>query len=288
MTTTGSVRGPLVLSFASCAGLALVSATWSSPVHATTHARPEAPRPTVTADRLVASSIALAPDADATLYQEGDLSNGGGQFLFAGTTLRGQARRALVRFDVASALPPGSTIEDVRLVLTVDRTAAGDVTVAIHRLLSSWGEGSVDDDLREGDGAPAETGDATWDDRFHPTTAWTSAGGDFVATPSAGATAGGSGPVSFGSTASMIADVQGWLDDPSSNHGWIVIADETTAPTAKRFGSREGSVPADAPALFVELAPPAIPVWSGLGRWIAVALSAIAGLIVLRRVRGWL
>jgi spore coat protein A len=39
----------------------------------------------------------------------------------------------------------------------------------------------------------------------------------------------------------MVADVQGWLDNPSQNFGWIVIGDEGQNETAKQFATRENT-----------------------------------------------
>ncbi|MDZ4805125.1 MAG: FlgD immunoglobulin-like domain containing protein, partial [Candidatus Eisenbacteria bacterium] len=46
------------------------------------------------------------------------------------------------------------------------------------------------------------------------------------------------GPWTWPSTPELVADVQHWLDHPADNHGWIVIGNEATSATAKRFGSR--------------------------------------------------
>ena len=41
----------------------------------------------------------------------------------------------------------------------------------------------------------------------------------------------------------MVADVQGWLDNPASNFGWLMLGDESTNLTAKRFDTRESTSP---------------------------------------------
>ena len=41
----------------------------------------------------------------------------------------------------------------------------------------------------------------------------------------------------------MVADVQGWLDNPASNFGWLMLGDETAIVTAKRFDTRESASP---------------------------------------------
>jgi hypothetical protein len=53
----------------------------------------------------------------------------------------------------------------------------------------------------------------------------------------------------------MVADVQGWLKGPSSNFGWIILGDEGSSRTAKRFGSRESSSAGERPSLIVEYVP---------------------------------
>ena len=189
------------------------------------------------------ADVILDPSKDNTLFEDaaGALSNGEGQFLFAGMTRDTLSRRALVQFDVANGgIPAGSVIDSVQLVLRMDRTIVGDIDVAIHRVAADWGEGGSDADFAEGTGAQSEAGDATWIHRFYDTDAWTTPGGDFDAVPSATRTVGDVVTTyTWGSTVRMVGDVQGWLDQPSSNFGWIVIADESTHTTAKRFGSRE-------------------------------------------------
>jgi hypothetical protein len=55
----------------------------------------------------------------------------------------------------------------------------------------------------------------------------------------------------------MIADVQGWLDDTSTNFGWLLRGSEAGLQTAKRFDSREVSNPSNRPELTIEFTPPA-------------------------------
>ena len=58
-----------------------------------------------------AEEVTLSPAKDNTIYSEGELSNGAGTSLFAGTTGdldNGALRRALLAFDVAGSIPAGS------------------------------------------------------------------------------------------------------------------------------------------------------------------------------------
>jgi hypothetical protein len=49
----------------------------------------------------------------------------------------------------------------------------------------------------------------------------------------------------------MTADVQGWISNSGSNHGWLLVGDEDTAPTVKRLGSRLHPDPNMRPALAI-------------------------------------
>ena len=79
-------------------------------------------------------------------------------------------------------------------------------------------------------------------------------GGDFGDVASASAVVGGAGTYTWGGLAD---DVQGWVDNPGSNFGWIVIGDESTLSSVRRFASREYPVVGERPALTVDYTPPA-------------------------------
>jgi hypothetical protein len=202
-----------------------------------------------------AGIVELAPSADNTLYESetGALSNGKGWHCFSGQTGTLARRRALLRFDIAAALPTGATIHAVALRLTLSKT---QVTVPSdsgwHRVLTAWGEGASDAPEDEGTGQFAAPGDATWLHTFHPSSTWTSAGGDFAALPSATLPLGAAGTYTWGSNAQFVSDVQGWLDAPSTAHGWILIGSELGVVSAKRFNTREHPDPATRPLLRIE------------------------------------
>src|SRR6266566_4558875 len=194
----------------------------------------------------------IFPSKDNTLYEfdpaEGDHSNGAGFHFFAGENGMGELRRGVLAFDIAGSIPPGSTITAVSLSLNMSMTPAGAITVELHKLLADWGEGTSHAPMGEGDGAPATPNDATWRHRFFDTIFWTTQGGDFSATVSASQSVGAVGEYTW-SSAQMVADVQSWLDNPANNFGWLVLGDETTIATAKRFDTRESTNP---PVLSIE------------------------------------
>jgi hypothetical protein len=131
----------------------------------------------------------------------------------------------------------------------------------LHRVTSNWSEGAVVPTTSGGgSGAPPEEDSATWVHRSFPDVAWETPGGDFDDAPSATFTV----PLlprlqtlaaTWGSTGEMVSDVQGWLDDPASNHGWIVLGTEGTNQTAKRAVSRENETAENRPRLLIEFFP---------------------------------
>src|SRR5262249_4693397 len=148
-----------------------------------------------------------------------------------------------IDFDIAgSGIPVGATIQSVQLTLVLGQVAGsggggggGAPTIDLLPLTADWGEGTaqsagvpVDNIGGQGQGAPAVGGDATWNARFYsPTTPtlWGTPGGDFSPTASASLTIVGTTtgvPYTWGSTAGMVSDVQGWLNSPASNFGWIL------------------------------------------------------------------
>lgn len=202
--------------------------------------------------------IIIGAEKDNTLYEDfqGAWSNGAGEYMFAGSTAGHAYRRALVAFDIASVIAPGSTITSVTLRLHMSRTIVGDQTVSLHRVLADWGEGASDAPGEEGLGAPSEPGDATWIHTFYDSGFWTNAGGDFDAVASSSILVGGSeGYYTWGSTANMVSDVQLWLDDPDSAFGWELIGNESRPATAKRFDTRENGVESFRPMLTIEYEP---------------------------------
>jgi hypothetical protein len=212
-------------------------------------------------------------------------SNGGGLEISAGYTggNRGQAQRGLMRFDLqAEGVPAHVVIQEVSLELFVSevpkraKRANPFWLIPITGLNQPWGEA---DTL----GGPAQKGDATWyHTQFDPdnpgaATSHLEASGDLK--PFAAAAPGfwpekegylgqqrltGTEPFlapglafSVGtavgfvtwSLPQMVADVQGWADDPSKNFGWMIVGEEwiepypeNLDPSSKRaFASRADS-----------------------------------------------
>lgn len=209
-----------------------------------------------------ADVLTLSAARDGTLWNDpaGAVANGSGPVMIVGRS-GGQStapvRRALLRFDVAGTLPAGSTVNSAQLVLSNPSGNTGARFVELHRVLGDWGEGASN--TTSGQGAPAQSGDATWLHTFFPGALWSAPGGDFDATASATLAVDLLGLHTWPSTPLSIADVQGWLDQPALNFGWLLKLDvESVAQTTKVFGTRESLDPAERPRLVIDYTPPPI------------------------------
>jgi hypothetical protein len=241
-------------------------ATATATPQATATATPtELTGPTATATPVPgATAVSITPSADATLYDVGSqlAANGAGHSLFFGSTNGNEPRRTLVRCDLTSELPSGATIASARLVMVVTRSRAEPDEATLHRVTSSWGEGTADSETAgEGSGTEPDAGNATWVHREYPDVMWGSPGGDFDVEPLATTLVlppprAGTVEVSWGATEAMIADVQRWLDEPSSNFGWLILGDDATRQTTKRVASRENEDEGLRPRLLIEYFPP--------------------------------
>ena len=141
------------------------------------------------------------------------------------------------------------------LELNMSRSNSDGKKVSLHKAKKDWGEESSDADGEEGGGAPAETGDATWLHTFSNTGTWDMPGGDYDALESASTVVGDVGMYSW-SSPQMASDVQDWLDGTADNFGWLLLGDESSAASAKRFDSRENPEEAKRPVLTVRYVMP--------------------------------
>lgn len=205
---------------------------------------------------LNAQTVVLNAVKDNTIYSNlTNNSNGAGDNFTTGAIATSPVRRGLIIFDLSS-IPGGATITAISLAMVMNKTVSGANNVSLHLLNEAWGEGASNAGAgADGNGVSALLGDATWICTFSNgaggcTTSWTTAGGAFQ--PVASATTSVSGLATYTwSSGQMITNVQGWLNTPASNFGWIIIGAEGAPGSAKRFSSRTNPIIADRPTLTV-------------------------------------
>lgn len=237
-----------------------------------------------------ADMVTLTPSKDNSLVQvqsgSTQLSNGQGDIFVGRTAQDGQGpatisiRRGLVKFNIAGAVPQGAVITGASLTMYDVRGLNGSQTVDLHRVLADWGEGSSF--FNGGVGGPASDGDATWFSRFYnasdPSASllWSTPGGDFAPSVSGSAVVTehtSNVEQAFTWTgAGMLSDIQGWLDNPSTDFGWLIQGNESMGQTAKRLHSRE--VAGFQPTLSITYTVAAVPEPGSL------ALACVGGVVL--------
>jgi spore coat protein A len=210
--------------------------------------------------------VTLAAVGDNTIYSESDSSYGAGQCLQVGRpglSRPNLIRRALVQFDLSS-IPAGSRVVSARLNLFRLTAGGPGDRLRVYRLLQDWGEGNsgagetCTPPPKQFGNAPTESS-STWNYRFFgPRSMWQSEagvalhGGSFQSAFSDSEGIGTLDPSVELSSGGITGDVTDWVRDPSSNHGWILLAgDELTLGTGMRFASRQDPDPSHAPTLTV-------------------------------------
>jgi hypothetical protein len=202
-------------------------------------------------------TVRLAPSADVTLYQSatGVVASGSGEHLFSGLTLRGAGeRRCIVTFDLTT-LPADHTITSASLHMEVTRVNSDRADITLHRVLNSWNEGPSDAGEPGGYGTQSEAGDTTWLHRNYPSILWSNPGGDYVTSASASASNDSEGPITWGTTPALLADLELWRTTPALNHGWLLLTFADDLSSARRFASRENLNDTIRPVLELTLEP---------------------------------
>jgi hypothetical protein len=235
---------------------------------------------------LRAATVTLPAVQDATLFGGNDANSNvslADPGIFVGTDSTPNAKRGLIEFNIAQYVPAGATITSVSLQLTVGQAAgtsgnggtlSSATTIGLFDESQAWGQPmNVPNStmfMGMGQGQPAQTGDATWSEPFYNSmtpTQWNTPGGDWTSSLMASASASSTGSpaaVTWSSAvmmnAMMVSDVQNWLNNPSTNYGWLLKnSNETATKDYLAFWSAQGAAAsmnsALAPALTVTYTP---------------------------------
>ena len=181
-----------------------------------------------------ADTVTLYPVEDATISEKSlESPLGTDSTLDSGTTGPNEGfklNRALLRFDVA-AVPSNATVTSAVLTLTLVTTPTStNLWFSLHRMLQDWKENVV-----------------TWTNRLSPPAPWSVPGGASSVDYASAVTQSNlivstvlPAVFSFASNPAMVADVQEWLNNPSTNFGWILICElEELERSVRKFGSSE-------------------------------------------------
>jgi hypothetical protein len=197
---------------------------------------------------------------DDTLFQGGVNNSLGDPGVFVGTDSGTSFKYGLMAFNVSS-IPAGATVTGATLDLYVGMVAgsAGSNvtnfgplrTIGVYGESQAWGASTNSVGATSfgghGQGFPANAGDATWNDAMSPSTAW-SAGtpanitGSSVALATTANIPGTDGLEVQWSSAALTAEVQGWLNTPTSDNGLVLVnADSTDPQTFLAFWGAQGA-----------------------------------------------
>jgi hypothetical protein len=236
----------------------------------------------------LAALATIIPQRDTAIFAESPDNNLGAGNLIAGTNaFGGDNARSLLSFNIAASIPAGSVINSVLFQVGVIRQSNRNTesSYELHRMLKGWTEGNGGVSVNTG--TPALAGETTWNSQFHGSTLWGTPGGlagtDYITLAS------GTGPVindassiyEIGPTSTLTTDVQGWLNNPLNNNGWMFIgSSEGTSGTARRFSSTEvpgiGIASALSPQIIVDYTVAAVPEPTTAGVGMGLALVGAA------------
>jgi hypothetical protein len=154
--------------------------------------------------------------------------------------------RGLVRFDLAADIPVCSNVRDAFLLFDTTGDNLGSGFVVLYAVREAWNEGTGS--------ATGSSEPANWNNRV-PGVPWVD---DGVGPGSrSAAELGRFAPTGANTNYKVDIDelaVQGWVDDPPTNNGAVMVVTSSTSDV--HFHSREAIDPARRPALVVTYDPP--------------------------------
>jgi hypothetical protein len=210
-----------------------------------------------------ADVVTIPASQDATLFGASSANNNSssGPGMFVGSDGMSRPKRGLIEFNIPAFVPAGATITSASLSLVLGQVAGADATprtIGLFDVTTNWAGGTNGTTGfpsgfgGTGQGFTPNIGDATWNFSKFDTIPWNTpgGGGDFVSAESAATVVSQDlkTPYVWGSTAQMVADVQGWLDGALPNFGWLLKNDSEGSPTTFRaFYTSEGAIEQDVP-----------------------------------------
>lgn len=195
-------------------------------------------------------------------------------------------RRGLIEFNIAGSIPSDATITGGSLTMCDVLGSNGSQTISLYDVLQAWGQGTSNGSAM---GVSPANNDATWLYTFYDaaspslSSTWSTPGGYFSASPSASAVDnGGAGSLVTWSGSAMVGDIQGWLNNPADNFGWLMQGNESTSKTTKQYESSAsndsfGVVPLLTVQYSVPVPEPAAGAVAGVGGALAGACALVRG-----------
>lgn len=184
----------------------------------------------ITIDPTIVRLQTSANMEDTTIRSAAPTQTGGNDFeLGVGTAVGGNTVRSLLKFDL-SAVPSSTTILSADLNLWLSSTNNNSpIDVSLHKLTSPW-----------------EENQASWTySKTTPYTAWKTAGGDFSNDKLRTVKDIGVPPASIADAMVNwkvpLDVVQGWINNPTTNNGFMLKSDNETTQIYKKFASSEQS-----------------------------------------------
>jgi hypothetical protein len=157
--------------------------------------------------------------------------------LYVGVAVANELSRALLKFNMSS-LPANAVITDAYVELTKTGGSNTAANFAVHRVTKAWTEGISS--------CSGSTGASSWSQR-QSGTAWTTAGGDYNATPES--------TISVGNNAKYAWNVKdlvlGWQNGTIPNNGILLKMVSESTINEKKFASSEEGDATERPVLVI-------------------------------------
>eukprot|EP00056_Hartaetosiga_gracilis_P008323 m.118539 g.118539 ORF g.118539 m.118539 type:complete len:958 (+) comp12898_c0_seq4:102-2975(+) len=211
------------------------------------------------------AQVTITPVKDNTIVETFDAnqelnSGGASDGIYAGMRVDQKRLRAVLDFEVTRKVPVGSQVISAFLTIFNNKVKFPyKYNHTLHELGQDFGEGSSTS--IGGKGSPATSFDATWVHAEYPQKMWNTPGGDYGVALSWVEV---DFAQRFFTFPGLTKVVQKWVDDPSAEHGFIIIGKEDSCTSAGCTGTARQFVSKDDvgnnehwPTLTINYNPPA-------------------------------